>query len=308
MAGDKAAFGLAGIACETVAMAEIDPLACAVLAQKFPTVPNLGDITNPAIDWSDYHGKIDILTAGLPCQPHSIAGKRKGTGDGRDLTQTFCGIVEEVQPEWILVENVEGYRSSEDGKAYGALARRLRAAGYALADRVIDAADFLPQRRRRLWFLAHRGAAGAAPEAILADAAESTARSGHGEPAPQEGFADPSGGSAVLYPPRLGTLVASGAGLCKPGMTGADMHFLVVQVDPEAGLIVRRPTPLEALRAQGFPDDWLDGISYRGKPLSNAQTFRLAGNAWPVPVAAAIFKAIRNACEVQLRAAADRTR
>ena len=99
MAGDKAAFQLAGIESRTVAVAEIDPLASAVLAQKFPDVPNLGDITNPNIDWSAYHGKIDILTAGLPCQPHSIAGKRRGTGDGRDLTQTFCGIVEAIEPE-----------------------------------------------------------------------------------------------------------------------------------------------------------------------------------------------------------------
>src|SRR5690606_9043547 len=82
---------------------------------------------------------------------------------------------------------------------------------------------------------------------------------------------------------------------CKPGMTGADLHFLIVQDDPEAGLIVRRPTPLEALRAQGFPDDWLDGITVRGKTLSNAQIFRLAGNAWPVPVAAAILREVGRA-------------
>ena len=108
----------------------------------------------------------------------------------------------------------------------------------------------------------------------------------------------------MLYPPRLGTLVASGAGLSKPGMTGADMHFLIVQVDPEVGLIVRRPTPLEALRAQGFPDDWLDGITFKGRPLSNAQIFRLIGNAWPVPVAAAILAAIGNVSIRGMQAAA----
>jgi DNA (cytosine-5)-methyltransferase 1 len=304
MAGDKAAFQLAGIACKTVAVAEIDPLASAVLAQKFPGVPNLGDITSSLTNWSAYHGKIDILTAGLPCQPHSIAGKRKGTGDGRDLTQTFCGIVDEIEPEWILVENVQGYKSSEGGKAYHTLTRRLRAAGYVVADRVIDAADFVPQRRKRLWILAHRGGSGIAPEALLAHAAAGAACAGDGEPAQQEGLADPSGSASVLYPPRLGTLVASGAGLNKPGMSGADMHFLIVQVDPEAGLIVRRPTPLEALRAQGFPDDWLDGIVFNGRPLSNAQIFRLTGNAWPVPVAAAILKAIGDARFPEMQAAA----
>lgn len=295
MAGDKAAFELADIACETIAVAEISPLASAVLAQKFPTVPNLGDITNPDIDWSAYHGKIDILTAGLPCQPHSIAGKRKGTSDSRDLTDPFCDIVDEVQPEWVLVENVEGYRTSEDGKAWRTLHRRLHAAGYVVAHRVIDAADFIPQRRKRLWILAHRGSAGVSPEEVLAHAAPGAAGSGDGEPEWQEAVAFPAGGASVLYPPRLGTLVASGSGLCKPGMTGADLHFLVVQVDPEAGLIVRRPTPLEAIRAQGFPDDWLDGITVKGKPLSYPRICQLVGNAWPVPVAAAILTQIQRA-------------
>lgn len=304
MAGDKAAFDMAGLACETVAVAEIDSLACSVLAQKFPDVPSLGDITNPDIDWSFFHSKIDILTAGLPCQPHSVAGKRKGTGDRRDLTRTFCDIVDKTEPEWILIENVAGYRTSEDGKAWRTLTRRLRAAGYGIADEIIDAAGFVPQRRKRLWMLAHRGGSGTASEALLAQAAAGAAGSGESEPSWQEALADPAGGSAVLYPPRLGTLLASGAGLCKRGMTGADLHFLIVQVDQEAGLIVRRPTPLEALRAQGFPDGWLDGITFRGKKLSNAQIIRLAGNAWPVPVAAAILREIGKACRRDVALAA----
>src|SRR5690606_27169953 len=156
-------------------------------------------------------------------------------------------------------------------------------------------ADFVPQRRKRLWILAHRGSSGAASEALLVDAFTGAAGSGESEPSWQEGLADPAGSAAVLYPPRLGTLLASGAGLCKPGMTGAGLNCLLVKGDTEAGLIVRRPTPLEALREQGFPDDWLDGITFRGKTLSNAQIFRLAGNAWPVPVAAAILREVGRA-------------
>jgi len=49
---------------------------------------------------------------------------------------------------------------------------------------------------------------------------------------------------------------------------------------------VRRFTPRECLRLQGFPDDWLDGVQWRGRPLSDTAAYRLIGNSWPVPVAA----------------------
>lgn len=302
MAGDKAAFDLASIGCQTVAFAEIDPLASAVLAHKFPTVPNLGDITNSTIDWSSYHDQIDILTAGLPCQPHSIAGKRKGTGDSRDLTAAFCDIVKTVCPQWILVENVEGYKSSEGGKAYNTLREGLAGAGYAIADRVIDARDFVPQSRKRLWVLAHRGGSGAALERILADAAGGARGADAGGPLRLPAAAGAAGESFVHHPPRLGTLLASASGLNRAGMKGSELNFLIVQEDPQGGLIVRRPTPLEALRAQGFADDWLGGVRFDNRMLEDDDIYRLAGNAWPVPVAAAILRGIHESRAISLAA------
>lgn len=96
----------------------------------------------------------------------------------------------------------------------------------------------------------------------------------------------------MLHPPRLGTLMASGSGMNRAGMKGHEMDFLVVQDFPGHGLVVRRPSPVEALRAQGFPDDWLDGLTYRGRALRNLQKFCLIGNSWPVPVTAAILSQI----------------
>ncbi|WP_024588613.1 DNA cytosine methyltransferase [Aliihoeflea sp. 2WW] len=72
-------------------------------------------------------------------------------------------------------------------------------------------------------------------------------------------------------------------------MKSTELSFLVVQEDTALGLIVRRPTPLEALRAHGFPDRWLDGIMFENGPLKDIEVYRLAGNAWPVPVAAPIL-------------------
>lgn len=294
MGGDKAAYELAGIDCELIAVAEIDPLASAVLSQKFPHIRNLGDITNADTDWSVYHDEVDILTAGLPCQPHSIAGRRRGTRDSRDLTFAFCDIIETVQPEWILVENVEGYKTSQKGKAYRTLRKRLARAGYAIADRVIDARNFVPQRRRRLWILAHRGGTSTALEEILADAASGARSSDASGALRLPDSAGAAGGSFVHHPPRLGTLLASGSGLNRAGMKSTELSFLIVQEYPETGLIVRRPTPLEALRAQGFPDDWLDGARFEDRPLKDDEIYQLCGNAWPVPVAAAILAEIQN--------------
>lgn len=292
--GDVAALQMAGPPHELVAMAELDPVASAVLAQRFPNTPNLGDITT-FNNWSSYHGHIDLITAGIPCQPHSIAGRRRGLRDDRDLTRALCHIVTAVRPEYLLLENVPGFATSEGGRAYAELTNRLERAGYAVGARIIDAADFLPQSRKRLWFLCHRGSLRATPQEVLAVAAGG------------DGCAQPvsslrlypagrlAGSAAVHHPSRLGCLTASGSGLSKPGMKNSELSFLVVQEDPEVGLIVRRPTPLEALRAQGFPDDWLDGAEHKGRPLSDSQRYKLIGNSWPIPVAAAILRALDGA-------------
>lgn len=289
--GDVAAFRLAGLDHEMVAVAEFDPLAASVLAQKFPGIPNLGDIT--AIDnWKEYHGHVDLLIAGLPCQPYSNAGKQRGVQDARDLTRQFLQIVADVSPRFLLIENVPQFATVDGGKPFRAFIDGLHDSGYTTGHRVIDARDFVAQRRKRLFICGHRGDAGTAPDAVLAYAAGSAGSSTTGATASSSSASGSSGGTAVLHPPRLGTIMASGSGMNRAGLKGHDMDFLVVQDFPGHGLVVRRPTPVEALRAQGFPDDWLDGLSYRGRGLRNIEKYCLIGNSWPVPVTAAILSQI----------------
>ncbi len=289
--GDVAAFRQAGLPHEMVAVAEFDPLAASVLAQKFPAIRNLGDIT--AIDnWKDFYGHVDLLIAGIPCQPYSAAGKQRGAKDARDLSREVLRIVAEVAPRFLLIENVPQFATVDGGKPFRVFTDGLRDVGYTTGHRVIDASGFVAQRRKRLFVCGHRGDAGTRPDALLALAAGSAgcaAAGGAASVSPASVFA---GGTAVLHPQRLGTLMASGSGMNRAGLKGHEMDFLVVQDFPGRGLVVRRPTPLEALRAQGFPDTWLDGVSYRGRALRDIEKYRLVGNSWPVPVTAAILSRI----------------
>ena len=296
--GDVAAFELAGIPHRVVAMAERDPIAAAVLSHKFPGVENLGDITKFK-NWSKFNGKIDIFIAGIPCQPFSVAGRQKGTDDRRDLTTEVVGIIDQVRPRYVFIENVTQYRTLHDGRAFRELGDGLGRTGYTFDHRVIDAAEVLPQRRKRLFVLGHRGDAGSSPSEIFADAEGRRRGSEPGGKAWLQAARAASGGAAIHHPPVLGTLMASGAGLTRSGMRGHELDFLVVQRFPDGNLIVRRPSPLEALRAQGFADDWFDGVVYRGKLLTDRQKCELVGNSWPVPVAASILRGIHEAERAQ---------
>lgn len=289
--GDTAAFLKAGLLHEMVAVAEFDPLAASVLAQKFPGVRNLGDIT--AIDnWKDYHEQVDLLIAGIPCQPYSAAGKQRGSDDTRDLSRAVLRIVADVAPKFLVIENVPQFATVDGGRPFRAFINGLRSAGYSTGHRVIDASGFVAQRRKRLFVCGHRGDAGTTPDAVLALAAGSARGASSGGETRLPASSATSGGSSVLHPPRLGTLMASGAGMNRAGLSGHELDFLVVQDFPGHGLVVRRPTPLEALRAQGFPDDWLDGLTFRGRSLRDIEKYRLVGNSWPVPVTASIITQI----------------
>ncbi|MDY3129919.1 MAG: DNA cytosine methyltransferase [Berryella intestinalis] len=146
-----------GMGWEPVAFAEIDPFACAVLAHRFPEVPNLGDMKQ--IDWSRYRGKADLVVGGSPCQSFSVAGKREGLKGESGLMFEFVRCVREVRPRWVLWENVPGALSSEGGEAFGCLLRELAdGGGYGLAWRVLDAQFFgVAQRRRRLFLVGRAG-------------------------------------------------------------------------------------------------------------------------------------------------------
>ena len=143
---------------EPVAFSEIEAFPCAVLAERWPDVPNLGDITK--IDWKEeIDGAIDLVVGGSPCQSFSVAGKREGLKGASGLMFEYIRCVQELRPRWFLWENVPGALTSEDGGAFGQLLSEMDELGYNLAWRVLDAQFFgVAQRRRRLFLVGHLGA------------------------------------------------------------------------------------------------------------------------------------------------------
>lgn len=143
---------------EPLAFCEIDDFPSAVLAEHWPNVPNLGDITK--VDWKkEIHGAVDLVVGGSPCQSFSIAGKREGLQGESGLMFEYIRAVREIRPRWFLWENVPGALSSEGGEAFRQLLSEMDKLGYGLAWRVLDAQFFgVAQRRRRLFLVGRLGA------------------------------------------------------------------------------------------------------------------------------------------------------
>lgn len=181
---------------EPVAFSEIEPFPSAVLAERFPDVPNLGDMTQYE-QWNI--PAIDVLVGGTPCQAFSVAGKRGSLADDRgNLCLTFCCLANLLTPEWVLWENVPGVLSTPDnafGCFLGALCgadtpvvppgggRKFPDSGVVsgpkrtVAWRVLNAQwHRVPQRRRRVFVLAVAGAGNWACADALLPVGESVPR------------------------------------------------------------------------------------------------------------------------------------
>lgn len=142
---------------EPVCFAEFDEFPSSLLAERYPSVPNVGDVTN--VNWKKYKGKCDLVVGGSPCQSFSIAGKREGLQGESGLMYEYIRAVREIRPEWFLWENVPGAFSSEHGEAFRQLLSEMDKLGYGLAWRVLDAQFFgVAQRRRRLFLVGRLGA------------------------------------------------------------------------------------------------------------------------------------------------------
>lgn len=158
---------------------EINPFGRRVIEYHFPESKSYEDVTTT--DFSEYRGRIDVLTAGFPCQPFSVAGQRKGAEDNRYLWPEVVRVIREVRPTWVVGENVAGIltmvqpgEETEMGgqtNIFGEIDRKrillrqeyvveticgdLEREGYSVQPFIIPAcAVGAPHRRDRVWFIA----------------------------------------------------------------------------------------------------------------------------------------------------------
>lgn len=140
---------------ENLFQCEKDPFCQTVLRHHFPKCILHGDIKELQAD--EYHGRVDVLTGGFPCQPYSTAGKRKGRDDDRHLWPEMLRVIRECQPRWVLGENVLGLRSWDGGMVFEEVCADLEARGYSVQPFVIPACGVknAPHKRDRIWFVAY---------------------------------------------------------------------------------------------------------------------------------------------------------
>lgn len=164
---------------------EINDFCNKILKYWFPNSEHHEDITKT--DFSQWRGRIDILTGGFPCQPFSVAGQRKGADDNRYLWPHMLRAVREIRPTWVVGENVAGILTmvqpgeetemgsqtslfGEDNRkrvllrqeyVVETICKDLEREGYSVQPILIPAcAVGAPHKRDRVWFVAHRTDAG----------------------------------------------------------------------------------------------------------------------------------------------------
>ena len=140
---------------DTVFACEIDEWSRKVLAKRFPNTTIYSDIKEA--NFEQYCGTVDVISGGFPCQPFSLAGKRRGTTDDRYLWGEMLRVVREVEPTWVIAENVRGLTTISGGDTFETVCDDLEVSGYEVQPFIIPALSVgACHQRERLWIVAYR--------------------------------------------------------------------------------------------------------------------------------------------------------
>jgi len=287
-----------------VFFSEIEDFPSAVLKHHWPEIPNMGDMTKFE-EWGYERGAIDVLVGGTPCQSFSVAGLRGGLNDERgNLALTYCRMVDRLRPRWFIWENVPGVLSSNGGRDFSSIVSAMAQLGYRLAWRVLDAQNFgVAQRRRRVFIVGCSSGDWRDPSQILFEQPSSdrdieTRREARKETSGSyiprvAGSLDTqcgggklthqsaANGHLIINPPEvMGTITAR----MFNALGARDIEEGAIQAVKGIETRIRKLTPIETERLQGFPDNHTN-IPWRGKDISpDGGRYKAMGNSMAVPV------------------------
>lgn len=259
---------------ECIGYSEIDKYAVQIYEKHFPEHKNYGDITK--LDTRTLE-RYELLVGGFPCQSFSIAGKRRGFEDTRGTMFFFiANILAQTKPRLLLLENVKGLLSHDKGETFRVILKTLDELGYDLQWQVLNSKNFgVPQNRERVFIIGHL----------------------RGTRRPQVFPIGENSGSDIVLPTLTaryyggqanGGYIGNKPKKTEPSrQTNGQDKKQSNDSDGRGGQTypsnIRRLTPTECCRLQGFPDDWVDGIS-------DSQKYKCLGNAVTVNVIQAIME------------------
>jgi DNA (cytosine-5)-methyltransferase 1 len=238
-----------------IGYSEIDKHAIATYEKNFKGATNYGDITK--INSSELPD-FDLIVGGFPCQTFSIAGKRKGFEDTRGtLFFDIARILSDKRPRHLVLENVKGLLTHDSGKTFQTILTVLSYLGYVVEWQVLNSKHFgVPQNRERVYIIGHLGTS--CGRKIFPF-----------RPNSQNNFL-----SNVIGPTLTSRYPASqreGTYIKEERKTGSESFK------------IRKLTPVECERLQGFPDNWTGGVS-------DSQRYKQTGNAVTTNTVQAVIK------------------
>lgn len=281
---DLSLHGESRMAPECVGFSEIDKYATQIYQSHFPEHKNYGDITKiNETELPDF----DLLVGGFPCQSFSIAGKRGGFSDTRGtMFFEIARIIRKKQPRFLLLENVKGLLSHDQGRTFTTIIATLDELGYDCQWQVLNSKNHgVPQNRERVFIVGHfRGTprpqvfpfSGDSKKTINEISIKQLNKPKHSN----DRVYTVDGLSPTLNTMQGGNrqpFITDPQGrrgkVCNPSFISPTLRANTHGNQPVVNMI-RRLTPIECERLQGFPDRWTEGVSdtQRYKTLGNAVT------------------------------------
>ena len=282
-----------------IGFSEIDKYACQVYQKHYPEHFNYGDITKIiATELPDF----DLLVGGFPCQAFSIAGKRRGFDDTRGtLFFDIARILKEKRPRNFILENVKGLLSHDNGNTFKTIISTLAELGYCVEWQVLNSKNFgVPQNRERVFIIGHLGGMPIREVFPIRESNRTHLKEVTQGVSDAQRIYESNGISKTLK--GLGGGLGAKTGLYSiPVLTpdrlekrqngrrfkeDGEPSFTLTSQDKHGifnGSRIRRLTPTECARLQGFPDNWCEG-------LSDTQQYKCYGNAVTTNVITELIK------------------